>query len=98
MFMNAWWPALSATRVLARLSDPQLTARVAKDLDGDERRALSDSYAWLRGSEGDADEVSGWSVADIALLDELVSILGPMPRTPTRSSTSSSRAATSRRC
>lgn len=82
MFMNAWWPALSATRVLARLSDPQLTARVAKDLDGDQRRALSDSYAWLRGSEGDADEVSGWSVADIALLDELVSILGPMPEDP----------------
>ncbi len=79
MFMNAWWPALSAPRVLARLSDPELTGRVATALTPEQRTALSASYGWLRGSEADADNLTGWSIADMALLDELVSILGPVP-------------------
>lgn len=78
-FMEAWWPALSATRVLARLSDRDLTNRLATQLTHAERLTLADSYAWLRGAEADADTGRGWSVADIALLDELVSILGPVP-------------------
>ncbi|AQP47436.1 helicase [Tessaracoccus aquimaris] len=79
MFMNAWWPALSAPRVLARLSDPELTGRVATSLTAEQRAALTASYGWLRGSEADADNLKGWSIADMALLDELVSILGPVP-------------------
>nr|WP_073185688.1 UvrD-helicase domain-containing protein [Tessaracoccus bendigoensis] len=78
-FMASWWPALSATRVLARLSDPRLTHRLATQFTPQQRESLSGSYAWLRGSESDADTGRGWSIADIALLDELVHILGPVP-------------------
>lgn len=74
MFMHAWWPALTPTQVLARLADPELAARVAPGLDEAGREALVESYAWLR--EEDADLARNWSVADMALLDELVAILG----------------------
>ncbi|MEL4357329.1 MULTISPECIES: HelD family protein [unclassified Luteococcus] len=75
MAMNAWWPMLSAPRVLARCADADLLRRVAGDLlDELECRALAASYA-------QTDERAGWSVADVALLDELVSIIGPAPRT-----------------
>ncbi|MFV0428883.1 MAG: HelD family protein [Arachnia sp.] len=79
MFMNAWWPTLSATRVLARLGEPEVVAKVAPGLSDDEQRAVADSYAWL---QDDHVEVTGWSVADIALLDELLAMLGPVPVDP----------------
>jgi DNA helicase IV len=79
MFMNAWWPTLSATRVLARLADPAVVAKVGDRLTADERTALARSYAWVAGSDEGAEIVRGWSVADIALLDELVDILGQAP-------------------
>ncbi len=71
MFLNAWWPPLVATDVLRRLADPVVVGRVAEGLlDADEQAALMASYA----GHGD------WSVADMALLDELVAMLGPLPR------------------
>ncbi|MGI8769047.1 MAG: HelD family protein, partial [Propionibacteriaceae bacterium] len=74
MFGNAWWPTLTATTLLRRLSDPVVTARVAdRVLETDEQRALSDSFAR-------PDRAPDWSAADGALLDELVEIIGPEPR------------------
>ena len=68
MFLRAWWPDLTAPQVLRRLDDPRVVARVAKGiLDGHEQAVLAASYAH-----------DLWSVADVALLDELVSLLGPV--------------------
>ena len=70
-FLQAWWPSLEAPEVLARLADPAVAARASDGLLSDaEERLLSTSYA-----AGD-----GWTVADTALLDELVAVLGPVPR------------------
>ncbi|NLE18589.1 MAG: AAA family ATPase [Propioniciclava sp.] len=72
-FVEAWWPALSATGVLRRLADPRVTARAADGiLDAPEQALLSASYA----HDGEDED---WTVADTALLDELVAILGPEP-------------------
>ncbi|WP_353082812.1 HelD family protein [Tessaracoccus lapidicaptus] len=79
MFMNAWWPSLTATRALARLADPAVVEKVARELDDAERAALVRSYAWVEGLDDGAEIERGWSVADIALLDELIDILGPAP-------------------
>jgi len=71
MFLRAWWPPLAAADVLRRLADPAVVARVSDgQLTEAEQAALAASYV------GHAD----WSVADTALLDELVAILGPVPR------------------
>lgn len=78
MFLNAWWPSLTATRVLARLADPAVVAKVAPELPADARDALVRSYSWVAAND-DPEIVRGWSVADIALLDELVDIVGPAP-------------------
>lgn len=68
MFLQAWWPDLSATEVLARLADPAVAAGVGEGiLDGAEQATLAASYAF-----------EDWSVADVALLDELVAMLGPI--------------------
>jgi len=72
MFANAWWPALSAPQVLARLAEPDVLARAAHGiLAADEQAAIVASY-----------QTPDWTVADVALLDELVHILGPVPRGP----------------
>ncbi len=70
MFMNAWWPPLVATEVLRRLADPGV-ARLVSDgqLPPGQQAALVASYA----------DHPDWSVADTALLDELVAMLGPIP-------------------
>ena len=71
MFCNAWWPALSAPAALTRLAEIELTKRVATPILSDrECELLSTSY------QGAAD----WTAADGALLDELVHLLGPLPR------------------
>ncbi|MDF1487918.1 HelD family protein [Tessaracoccus caeni] len=75
MFMNAWWPSLSAIRVLARLSHPEVVERVGRNLSPEQRRQLSDSYSWIQARD-ELEPVRGWSVADIALLDELAGVLG----------------------
>ncbi len=77
MFMNAWWPTLNAPSVLARLADPELVAQISGDLTTVERDALVDSFTWLQ--RGNHTEITGWSVADMALLDELLHMLGPAP-------------------
>ncbi len=70
MFMHAWWPPLTATGVLNRLSDAGLVDRLAGDLfTADERRHLAASYAGP----------GQFSVADTALLDELVHLIGTEP-------------------
>ncbi|MBB1483616.1 AAA family ATPase [Tessaracoccus sp. MC1865] len=79
-FMPRWWPLLSATRVLARLADPAVVAEVAAgELDEDQRACLVSSYRWLEAADEGDEIVRGWSVADIALLDELIHILGVPP-------------------
>ncbi len=68
MFLQAWWPDLTPTDVLRRLASPQVVARVGEGiLDGAEQAALAASYGF-----------DDWSVADTALLDELVAALGPI--------------------
>lgn len=75
-FMNAWWPMVDAPRLLARLADRDVLDRLARNLSAADREALFDSYQWLQ--TGDI-EITGWSVADMALLDELLDMLGPIP-------------------
>lgn len=68
MFLRAWWPDLDAADVLNRLADPRVVAQVADGvLDAAEQAELAASFGH-----------DGWSVADAALLDELVEILGPI--------------------
>ncbi len=70
MFLNAWWPAVSALAALARLADVELTRRIsASILSSAESQLLSASYR----------NAADWTAADGALLDELVHLLGPLP-------------------
>jgi DNA helicase IV len=70
MFMNAWWPAVSAPQALSRLADVELLKRIsASILSGAECELLSASYQ----------NAADWTAADGALLDELVHLLGPVP-------------------
>ncbi len=78
-FMARWWPTLSAPKVLARLASEQVLEKVAPELAVDERAAIASSYRWLDRVDLDHEVPRDWSVADIALLDELVGILGPEP-------------------
>jgi DNA helicase IV len=69
MFLLSWWPTLEAPDVLRRLADPRVVAQVSGSLlDAREQAELAASFT-----------ERGWSVADVALLDELVEILGPVP-------------------
>ena len=73
VFTNAWWPRVSATDALSRLASPTLTARLtAGILSADDAELLSASYRDRRDSRD-------WTIADAALLDELVHRLGPLP-------------------
>ena len=62
--------------VLARLADRELLDELAPNLTARERDDLAESYQWL---QTDDVEITGWSVADMALLDELLEMLGPVP-------------------
>jgi hypothetical protein len=69
-FMAAWWPRLDAPDVLRRLGDPVVVAQVARgELTDGEIALLAESY-----------DEPGFSVADIALLDELAALLGAPPK------------------
>jgi len=68
MFLQAWWPDLDAATVLRRLADPLVVARVADGLlSAAEQAELAASFTF-----------DDWSVADVALLDELLEIIGPV--------------------
>ncbi|MDO5094256.1 MAG: AAA family ATPase [Propionibacteriaceae bacterium] len=75
-FMDSWWPMVEAPRMLARLADQEVLDGVASHLSAAERAAVADSYQWLQASDV---EITGWSVADMALLDELLDMLGTAP-------------------
>jgi DNA helicase IV len=68
MFLRAWWPDLEAPDVLRRLDSAAVVATVADGiLNAEEQAALTASFAH-----------QAWSVADVALLDELLDIIGPV--------------------
>jgi DNA helicase IV len=70
MFLNAWWPTLSAPEALGRLADVELLRRISRSILSDEEcELLSASYR----------DAPDWTAADGALLDELVQLLGPVP-------------------
>ena len=70
MFLNAWWPAVSAPAALARLADVELLRRIsAPALSNAECGLVSASYR----------DATDWTAADGALLDELAHLLGPVP-------------------
>ncbi len=78
MFGLAWWPAVSAPAALARLGDRALLARLAgSTLTDAEQDLLSASYP----RTADLPRTAEWTVADAALLDELVHLLGPVTET-----------------
>jgi len=76
-FVRQWWRPLDAREVLLWLADPERTLRYAAGVLSDtEATLLSDSIAL-------ALDAGTWSVADVALIDDIASRLGPM-REPER--------------
>jgi DNA helicase IV len=76
-FVRQWWRPLDAREVLLWLADPERTRRYAAGiLNGAESTLLIDS---IRA----AIDMGTWSVADVALIDDIASILGTM-REPDR--------------
>jgi DNA helicase IV len=75
-FLEAWWPQLDPREVLLWLADEQRLARYAKGiLDATET-------AELLASMRRPFETGTWSVADVALLDDLAARLGPVQDQP----------------
>jgi DNA helicase IV len=66
-FIDQWWPMLEPGEVLARLRDPRLGRDVGQ-LSPEQADVLSRTI-----------DPQHWTIADIALLDELAVILGPVP-------------------
>jgi len=76
-FVRQWWRPLDAREVLLWLADPERVRRYAKGILSGADAAL------LRDSVQAAIDTGTWSVADIALIDDITSILGTM-REPDR--------------
>ena len=77
-FLVVWWPVLYPAQVLDWLSDERTLARSSKGiLNRAEITMLARSMA---------DRAAGWTVADIAMLDELRVLIGPSPKRKRRSS------------
>ncbi|TWG08993.1 HelD family protein [Saccharopolyspora dendranthemae] len=75
-FLVAWWPALYPMQVLRWLSDPERLAGAARRLlAAEEVDVLAKSWASIAESSG-----SDWTVADVALIDELRMLIGPPPK------------------
>lgn len=71
-FMAAWWPQLDPREVLLWLADETRARRYGgRVLDADEVRLLSASYR-------QALEGGTWSVADVSLIDDMSTRLGPV--------------------
>jgi DNA helicase IV len=77
-FLVSWWPVLYPAQVLGWLGDERRLARAGKHV------LSRDEITMLAASMADRDR--GWSVADIALLDELRVLLGVPPKRRRRSS------------
>ncbi|MEU4260328.1 UvrD-helicase domain-containing protein [Streptomyces sp. NPDC025273] len=78
-FLNAWWPELTPRKVLATMSDERRLGRWARRiLNQGEVRRLARSLKRL-----DEDGKGSLSVHDVALLDELQTLLGT-PHRPKR--------------
>ncbi|WP_344678332.1 HelD family protein [Saccharopolyspora taberi] len=70
-FLVTWWPPLYPMQVLRWLSDPSRLARAARRaLSAEEIGLLAKSWA----------EVEQWTVADVALIDELRVLAGSLPK------------------
>ena len=80
MFMQAWWPMLDAEQVLARLGEHRVIARVAEGiLDHSEQACLAASWRHASGyAPGLGLPRPQWTIADMALLDELTTLIGPV--------------------
>ena len=75
-FMQAWWPQVDPREVLLWLGDPALVRRHARGtLRDDEVEALAASFRL-------ALETGTWSVADVALVDDVAARLGPVQEAP----------------
>lgn len=68
-FMRSWWRPLDAREVLLWLADPARTRRYAKGVFSEEESVT------LTASIQKAIDTGTWSVADVALIDDLASIL-----------------------
>ncbi|RKT85836.1 DNA helicase IV [Saccharopolyspora antimicrobica] len=70
-FLVAWWPAVYPMQVLRWLSDPARLSQAARRLlSAEEVDLLAKSWS----------EVTEWTVADIALIDELRVLAGAPPK------------------
>jgi hypothetical protein len=75
-FVSAWWPQRSPLEVLRSLGDPAYLADVSRGvLSAGDAALLAESWRTV-GEAG-----AGLSYSDVALLDELDSLLGEGPRT-----------------
>ncbi|MFE5332893.1 HelD family protein [Embleya sp. NPDC056575] len=72
-FLRAWWPLQRPVDVLAGLADPERLRRFERDLTPEQVAVLAGS--WARTAR--TGEVS---FHDVALMDELAGLLGPLPR------------------
>ncbi|PKW27661.1 HelD family protein [Phycicoccus duodecadis] len=71
-FMAAWWRQLDPRELLLTLTDTEHVYALARGvLDQEEGAALAHSYR-------EAVETGEWSVADVALADDLLARLGPV--------------------
>ncbi|RKT76671.1 DNA helicase IV [Terracoccus luteus] len=71
-FMTEWWPQVDPREVLLWLADADLVRRHARgSLTPEDAGALAASFAL-------ALETGTWSVADVALVDDLAARLGPV--------------------
>ena len=75
-FLEGWWPQLDPREVLLWLADEDRLARYAKGiLDADETAVLLSAMRV-------ALDTGTWSVADVALVDDLAARLGPVQDQP----------------
>jgi DNA helicase IV len=75
-FMQAWWPQVDPRQVLLWLADEALVRRHARGtLHDDEAAMLATSFRT-------AVETGTWSVADVALVDDVAARLGPVQDAP----------------
>ncbi len=75
-FMLAWWPQVDPREVLLWLADPEIARRHARGaLDPAGADLLAESYQH-------ALDTGTWSVADVALVDDLSTKVGPLQDAP----------------